>query len=820
MKTYLDLNGEWKIHGIPCKDNSSPISLPNSITAFVPGDIHNDLMRAGILKDPYYADNIYACDWVTGYDWEYTKEFQVDQNTLQGNCVLCLFGIDTIADVKMNGQFLGRCENMFLAYRFPLKDVLQPGPNILKIRIHSPTLALADFKGRSYSGAFNNERIYLRKAQCHFSWDWAPNIPGLGIWQDVGIESFTTNTFDNVFIHGKANGEVVVDFTLREQQYSDILHRFKLEIIGNGKTIMREKDCLGLKNFFALTVESPRLWWPNGLGEPYMYSYRLTLIENQKISDIVEGQFGFRDVKVKEFPKSEEEGLGFTFYINDQPVFFKGCNWVPLDLMTGRIPEEKYDHILNLAHEAGINCLRVWGGGIYEKNIFYRLCDELGILVWQDFAFSCSDIPDGYPKLEENILAEAVYQVRRLRNHPCIIAWCGGNERNGSFETKSFIHTSKIVDYLIQGICAHEDSTRPFFPSSPWSHTDVENDQTSGDSHCNSYQMSMEREWRDYHETLSSFTASLVSEIAVQGSPTIYSLKKYIPEDKLWPINSLWDLHFCSNPYDGTGLTFAQQQKNAVDSIFGPADSLDAFVWKSMAVHMECVKAEMEYHLSRAWNCSGTLLWMYNDIWPCGTWSIVDYYLEPKAAYYALKRLTSPIMPVITLRNNEYHAYIVNSQADSITGHVILGGARVNGEILYRIDLGDRKIAPFISADIHTFQQDTTADYLFIQFESQGRLYRNHYFIKPWQNIQWQNPHLHTVITPFMIDNAPAIKITMHAEMYARMVTITVPSQELVLFSDNYFDLEPYEKKTIVLRSNEILNPDKIQISHWFRHFN
>ena len=823
----INLNGTWKLKYFENGEATPELIFSEDydsslLEAKVPGDVHADLVRAGKIPDPYFSDNVYQCKWVAEKDWCYIKEFYVSNEWLNRNISVVFKGIDTFADIYLNGVLVGKSENMFLQYEFDITKYVKQGNNKLAVVIKSIKNSMKCFPEKGFFGCFNVQRIFIRKVQCHFSWDWAPEFPGTGIWGDVIVKAFEGPQIKNVAVRTLTSGDVTFFINLNKKTYSEEIKDYTeifLEVQeGNSNILTKKISGPGFKNHVSINIQNPQLWWPLDMGSQYLYSYKVSVYQNGCKTDETNGRFGIREIEFEEKPRKDEYGLTCQIKINGQPLFLKGANWVPLDIMTGEISEIKYRRAIEMAAKANFNALRVWGGGMYEKDIFYDLCDELGIVVWQDFAFACSDIPDDYPGFIDQVIPEFEYQIERLRNHPSIVLWCGGNEKTGSFG-KQKSRGDRTVYYMLRGIAGHLDPTRPYFPSSPWGYTDTGNDHDSGDSHCNSYQASMNTVgFLNFRDKLSEFSPSMASEIAVQGCCSVESLKKFIPEEKLWPVNDIWDLHFTRNPYDSTGTTFVQQQLKAAEELFGGYDCVDEFVKKSMCVHSEFLKADVEYHRSRKGNCSAAMMWMYSDVWPCGTWALVDYYLEPKAAYYSAKRAFQPLLPLITKRSDGIKAFIVNDTLKEYKGTIILGQASVNGEILKSDEIKNVKVNPNESICIFNFDDIyERTDYLFIHFEIEdGTVLKNTFFHKLWKDIKWPTAYLSTLVCePQNEEDKWTTEINIISYGYARMVHIAVEECENAEFSDNYFDMEDREEKTVIIRSDKPVTKDNIKISHW-----
>lgn len=576
-------------------------------------------------------------------------------------------------------------------------------------------------------------------------------------------------------------------------------------------------EITGIKSNINLYVQDPVLWWPQDMGEPFLYDYRLEYYEDDRLASVWEGKLGIREFTLQEKPRQTEGGLSCGLLVNGIPVFLKGANWVPLDIMTGRVSSEKYEHYIELARRANYNCLRVWGGGIYEKEYFYQLCDRKGILIWQDLAFACADIPDDYPGFNEMVIPEVEYQVRRLCNHASVALWCGGNEKTGAIG-KSKSRGDRLVNYTLRGIVHHLDPTRPYFPSSPWGYSDISNAQDAGDSHCNSYQRAMANATiSDFRRILMTFTPSIASEIAVQGCSSIKALRRFLPEEKLWPINEIWDLHMTRNPYDSTGTTFSQQQFTAAEELFGDIDSFDDFVKKSMAVHSEFVKSDVEFHRARKGDCNGAMLWMFSDVWPCGTWAVIDYDKTPKAAYYSSMRVNRPLIGVIVQTKAGIKAVVVNDTMVSRTLCIRMGQMTLDGQILFEKSI-DSFLAPSVSSlEVMTLDHLMYKDinsFLFMEIICEEETIRNVFFPYLWKDITWPDSELVSSVRKKACEGC-RIELSISCRRYARMVQVDFDGIEHAFLSDNYFDLIPGESKTIIIESPHPVNIDSLHVYDW-----
>lgn len=798
------LNGtDWKV----CDAQA----CEKSYNATVPGDIHNDLMVAGVIEDPYYDENSKKCSWVVEKDWKYTKIFTVEK--LEDVSELVFDGIDTISTIYLNGVEVAKTDNMFMQFRVDVTDTIKIGENKLEVVIHSIRKELDKYDTDNYYGCFNVPRIFVRKAQCHFSWDWAPDFPATGIWKDVYFETRHDTHINDYKIQTELDGTVTFFVNLPES--CERLKERKIEIEVEGKKY--SYDTTSQKNFFTIHIDNPKLWWPRFLGDQPLYDYDIKLFSDGKLCDEKSGKFGIRTVRLEQKPKEDPAGFTCQLYINEKPVYLKGANWVPLDVMTGRITKERYEQAINLAYEANFSMLRVWGGGIYENDIFYEICDKLGILVWQDFAYACADVPDNNFDFINRSIAEAEYQVYRLRNHPSLVILCGGNEKTGSHGYNKK-YGDKLIYYYIRGLVQHLDGTRPYFPSSPWGYGDIGNTQSSGDSHCNSYQKSLKSKREpnnigieNFRDLLKTYDVSLASEVAVQGAPLLSSLKKYIPEDKLWPINDTYNLHFMRNPYDGTEKFFSQIQQEVSEAFFGGSDCVEDFCKKSSTVHSELARADLEYHKTKIGRCSGTMTWMFDDTWPCGTWSVVDYYMTPMPAYYSLKRAYSPTNLIITKTLNGYELFVVNETQKEYKYEVKAGICDLSGKLEGKEQKFKGKIGAYSSVSLCVFDADVKENHLMYAKGNIGDVeYQTSMFAKLWKEISWIEPEL----TASYKKVAEGLEVTLKTKNFARVVNLAIPGREELIYSDNYFDMLPNSEKKVLIKGKDI-DEKGIIIRNW-----
>jgi len=839
----------------------------------VPGDIHPTLAEHGRLPaDIFYGQNVEQCKWTGRREWWFRRDFEIDAAWLRPRTELVFEGIDLFGGVWLNGRYLGETSNSFRPYRFDVTDVIRPGRNTLVVRVGATLEILEGKPWRKYFACFNTPRIFARKAQCQFSWDWAPHLPAVGIWRSVRLETFESGRIMDVAVRTRNDGHVTFFVELDERTERQDLDQ-KVTSKGQHRVVRPTGDLVfeirgpvnvagsrgqagrkvasarfpvrGQKNFCTLHVPAPQLWWPNGLGDQPLYRYRVRLVRNGRTHHAVEGRFGIRQIRLLEEP-TDRQRFSFTFEINGQRVFCKGANWVPASCFPATVPEERYRYLLGLARDAHFNMIRVWGGGIYEKDIFYDLCDELGLMVWQDFMFACSDYPDDDPAFLDLVIPELQYQVRRLRNHPSLVYWCGGNEKTGSAGFK--IHYGERLFHVVaRGVCTDLDPTRPYRPASPQSYTDLGNDQESGDTHAGCYEKAFAEDITRFRDKIAEIRTVFNSEFGLHGPVRYRSLVKFMPPEQIWPIGAGWEYHVQDNPYNSLDETFVQVQAKMARALMGDFDDAPGFIKCASAVHAEILRAELEYHRSRKWDNSGALLWMFNDCWPCASWSIVDYYGWPKPVYYAVRRSCRPVLATIVPAAGGYNVFVVNDRLEPVRVALEFGQGHVTEGLIWSKRRTVRVPAngSVLCATIAKGRVRRLADsFLFVRLREHhsvgpqtsggkagpsavgGSVRTNPFFFVPWRRIHWPEPDLQVraIGAPRRCRIAQAVLPARHewrldveltAQAYARMVYLEPREDVPAWFSDNFFDLLPGESVTVQVRTPTKMTLDALRVGHW-----
>lgn len=815
------------------------VGSSEEISANVPGDITNDLYRAGKIPDPYFGLNHLKLREVADRDFVYTAKFFVKPDDIgaEQDAFLKFKGVDLFSEIFLNGVRLGDTDNMFKEYVFCVNDILKDGENTLEVKMRSATAYMKSLDCKNYFAVFNVPRIFLRKEQCCFGWDWAPDIPGYGIWQDVELYTESKNKITNVRCVANDRGEAVFhleinysvrpyytnegDYVVPPKTYEDKLRVLLAKepvYFGEGESLTEkafegaeicETDVGGYKSFLCFHLRNAALWYPIGYGRQPLYPYKAQLVRNGKVIDEKVGRIGFRSVALSE-PVIGDTMLGYKLIVNGVEVYPRGANWVPIDCFTGRIEDQKYKKLIDLAAEGSFNMLRVWGGGIYEKDIFYDFCDEKGVMVWQDFMFACADIPENEKEWAKKAEEECVYQVKRLRNHPSLVYWCGGNEKTGSFGAKISLG-DRFTNVILRGIVDHYDGTRPFARQSPCSHTDGGNDCGSGESHFSAFEPSMKKGYDKYRETVAETIVPFASECATMGPHSLETYRKIFPENKLFPMNELWNDRLMENPYAAVKMPFAKAQLKAATDLYGAVEDIRSFIEKASLAHAEMLSCQIGFQRAHKGLTSGFLLWMYSEPWPSGTWSVIDFYTEPKQAYYAVKRAFSDLYFGFYLeQDGSTYLFGVRDRVDEAKIVYECELKTFDGEILESFKgetLLDNK-AVFKKKLSENFGarneqnrgiKDSESTYLYVKFYEKGdeqHAKTTLYSIDMWKQSSKNFVQDFQVETETQ-DKKLLVRIT--AKQFAKSVFLHFKNNFEYRFSDNYFDVEAGSSREIIV---------------------
>lgn len=668
----MSLDGRWTLYYF--RQNEQKIDGPEqliasgvaAIDAQVPGNVELDLQRAGIIDDPFYANNIHGLRPYEFYEWWYEREFETP-SVLPGQSVELLFhGVDCLATYWLNGECIGSSDNMFIEHRFDVSDKLKrSASNRLTIRLRSPILEAMDKDLYPHMSALPGvtEQLWIRKAPSSYGWDIMPRAVSAGLWRSVELVIHDSNEIEDlyfvttsardkmatvsVFYHVKVDPQYLDDLHLRVRgQCGDSTFESATKITFNRGTIQ-----------FA--IANPKLWWPKGYGDASLYDVTAELVHGDAVIATSQYTVGIRTLElIRSELAGEENGGQFMFRVNHTPIMCKGSNWVPADAFHSR-DAGRYEDILALFADLGCNILRCWGGSVYEDHRFFDLCDRYGILVWQDFAMACA----AYPQHEEfykAIESEAESVIRKLRNHPSLAVWCGDNECDYNYTNYGLDPgKNKITREVLPGVVFRNDPFRPFIPTSPYFSPAVfarKDSDLLPENHL----------WgpRDYYKGrfYTESKAHFVGETGYHGCPNISSIKRFIDEDHLWPWedNDQWITH-CTTTGGKTG-PYAYRVKLMADQIkemFGIyPDNLEDFVLASQISQAEAKKFFIELTRLKKWRRTGVIWWNVMDGWPQFSDAIVDYYFGKKLAYHYIKRVQKATCIMVAEPDN-WHVRVV-----------------------------------------------------------------------------------------------------------------------------------------------------------------
>lgn len=810
MLTEIKLDGLWRFKGYNGLNGeeqgayTAACPMQGWLLAEAPLTAHTNLMDHKLIPDPFKGCNEREVQWVSENEWWYRKEIELTEEVVSKDAVELYFGgLDTFATIWLNDVKVGEANNMFIPWRFNIKDIAKPGKNILAIRfkpvckVASELEAQHKHKYACLSAENFSARPYVRKAQYSFGWDWGPTLPTAGIWRQAKIYAYNKARLGYVSsIPLEVSAEkATVKLTAELHVVAEVELSLKFLLSGFGQ---RFEDEVSVKvspgrNFAECTFEvpEPKLWWPRGYGAAALYDAKVEVYSDAELLDAAAVKVGIRSVKLVEEP--DEEGKSFIFQINGQNVFCKGANWIPADSFLPKVNYQQYNKLLTYAAEANFNMLRVWGGGVYEADEFYDLCDALGIMVWQDFMYVCA----GYPEEEwflKEAEREAVEAVLRLRGHPSIVVWCGNNENQWLHnvlwrqrDKVERLYGSTIYESLLARICQSLDPTRPYRPSSPYGGEDASG-RHEGDRH----------NWEvwshgiDYTGYLSD-NGRFISEFGWQAPPTMELLDAYLEREDLTPYSYAFRAH--------EKQTGGLELLRALLAIHYPVpDDLRLFVLYSQLNQGDALKTAVTYWRSRMFRTSGCLIWQLNDCWPVISWSLIDYGLNPKAAYYYVKRACQPIIASIIIKEGQARVHIVNETNKPFNAKLKLEVMSFGGEVLF--DEVVEKQVPSYTATLGIAKAlddlPLRSNYLLAAtlIDRDGVLYVDTRTVAEPKDLKLPQPSIQS--SARQIDDK-TFEVTLASDVYAKAVKLDVVDLK-AQWSDNFFDLLPAQPKTATCR--------------------
>lgn len=672
------LSGEWQLFGTD--ESGNGISCKVS----VPGYVHDALQNAGIIPPMFFNDNAKQCQWCETREWTFEKVFDAPKSRAGRKRVLHLDGIDTYADVYLNGIMLGSSKNMFVPFTADVGDILKAEGNLLKVVIH-PYAEMIKGKPLVRRAVFRNDRIHVRRVQCTFWWDWVERFVSAGLWRDVYIDSEADAVLDGVYAYTAdivpTSAAVKIKFTA----LNAIENRCRFEVAltdPDGTAVWSDKGAVFLREMcFDANIRNPKLWWPNGYGDQPLYTLSVSLYSDEGVLlDRHEEKIGIRTLRIEmlrdepgsaeaEFTDwwrrrcknrhdSERPGESMTVLVNGVRIYLKGGDWVPPSPFPGTRTDGDYEKLISLAASSNMNMLRVWGGGVFEPDVFYDLCDRYGILLMHDFLLACGNYPDDDPEFVENLRAEIHYNVKHLRNHASIGFWSGNNENcdNYSWDDPEMRNVDLVRDVFIPELDVL-DPERPFRISSPYG-GNPNDDYAIGDNHASWWWTGAENIDCKMFDRVGRFT----TESPLEGYPLKSQLKKFLSKENIDPESPVLDYHIKNNPYlemQGLLSVHGRLKKNT-EVILGDGGDTDRRLFLYSYIQYEWARLTIEGARRSKYYNSGLLFWMYNDCWPALGYAVVDYYCRPKSGWYASRRAFAPIAASISEKDGHLCGWCLN----------------------------------------------------------------------------------------------------------------------------------------------------------------
>jgi beta-mannosidase len=750
----IDLGGEWTLSLL---GGPAPADLPEHIAATVPGCVHDDLIRAALIDDPYRNANEIDAQWVGECDWAYATTVTLSEALLaDARIELELDGVDTLAEIAVNGQLTGRSENMHRRQRFDVTSLVHVGANHFQVTLRS---AAAEARARReqlgvWPGAYEAPYNYLRKMACSWGWDWGPTLITAGLWRPVRLVAWWGARLGQVLTHAvvddDGHGRVIVQASVEVVDPQPLCLEATLRAPDGSFVTSADAVVDAGETGLSLELDAGlvRRWWPIGEGDQPLYEVSVSLggsgedgdgATDRRV-DRVDRRVGFRSVQLLTEP--DACGSAFTLVVNRRPMFARGVNWIPDDALVSRVDPARCTARLDDAVELGANLVRVWGGGVYESDAFYEACDERGLMVWQDFLFACSSYPEDL--LAAEVTAEAADNVARLAHHPSLVLWNGNNENQWGFADWGWADVlagrswgQGFYGDLLPAIVASLDPHRPYAPGSPYS--------GSADVHPNSPAHGVTHIWdvwnqvdhRRYRDHVPRFAA----EFGWQAPPTLPTLRSALDDDPLTPDSPGMVHHQKAIGGDGK-LT------RGLLPFFDVPSDFDSWLWAMQLNQARAATTGVEHLRSYRGVCMGTIWWQFNDCWPVTSWSLLDSAGRRKPAWHALRAAYEPCLLTVQPRGPAMVAIVVNDGVEQIEGEMRIDRIAFDGQVRAS-QRAPVRVQPFDTASVVLDAQvhwpgRPGAELIVAHFE--GR--RASWFFTTDRHLDYELPALTGAVTP------------------------------------------------------------------------
>lgn len=806
--TQMPLNNGWQF---------KEVNKMKWYNATVPGVVHTDLLENKLIEDPFYRDNEKNLQWIGKTDWEYQMTFQISKEMLNRENLELLFeGLDTYANVYLNEKEILSADNMFRRWRVDIKNAAKQGDNILRIKFRSPiNEVLPRMKKLSYELPASNDQgektsPYTRKAPYQFGWDWGPRFVTSGIWKPVYLQSWDKARIENLHLKqkklSKENAEITAVVEVIASTDSEAIIEIENQTDKNKAATKKVNLKKGVNKIpLDFEIKNPRLWYPVGLGDQALYNFNATLKIDNKTVDERADRTGLRTLELRQKP--DEKGTSFMFVVNGIPVFGKGGNWIPADSFPTRVTKEKYKKLLTSVRDANMNMIRVWGGGIYEDDYYYDLADEMGLLVWQDFMFACSMYP-GDKEFLDNVRQEAIDNVKRLRNHPSIVLWCGNNEVETAWNHWGWRQSLpshiwddylKLFARLLPEVVEEYDAETPYWSSSPSSNFQEDADsQKIGDVHY----------WGVWHASLpfSEYEKQFprfMSEYGFQSFPQIETVKTYTTEEDRKSIETPVMLAHQRHPRGN------QLIKEYMLREYNEPKDFESFLYVSQVLQAEGMKTGTEHFRRIMPHNMGALYWQVNDCWTVASWSGMDYFGNWKAMHYYAKRFFEPMLVSPQVADGNMNLFVVSDLPEAKNADLTVTLMDLNGMTLMtkkeNINVEPIKGKSYMSLSVEDLTNNNDKKNLILIAELMidgKKVSQNEYFFKPFKELNIKRPNIKSEIS----ETNTGFKINLSTDKIARAVYLKM-NNEPGTFSDNYFNLIPGKSVEVEFKSDKKIKP-------------
>ncbi|WP_298841437.1 glycosyl hydrolase 2 galactose-binding domain-containing protein [uncultured Clostridium sp.] len=794
----LDLNGKWLMRRT---------GEEAFIDALVPGSMYNDLLTSGKMEDPFYRDNEYEALELSNYDYEYTRNYQIDNKFLdKDKIVLVCEGLDTLAEIFINGKSIGKSNNMHRTYEFNVKELLVVGVNTINIVFESP---LQYINKKQIDDPLNGDYIHgiphLRKAHHMFGWDWGPKLPDVGIWKNISIKAYNQGKIDDVYISQiHEQGFAHVNVFVKLEKFYDFKSDVMIKLISPEGICIEKKisSCL-IENNINISVENPLLWWPNGFGAHPLYKVEVLLLYNDIVLDSLSYKIGLRTITVHQ--EKDQWGESFAFEVNGVQLFSMGADYIPEDNITARCSREKTEKLIRNCIASNFNSIRVWGGAYYPLDYFYDLCDEYGLIVWQDHMYACC-VYRFTDDFKENIIQETKDNMRRLRHHASLGLWCGNNELevgwadwgwSEQFSAALKADYIKHFEVVLPEVSKEMDPNTFYWVASPSStgSFDNPNDDNYGDMHY----------WGVWHgrEPFTAFRnyfPRFMSEFGLQSFPCLKTIKSFtLPGDR-----NIFSYVMESHQKSGTGN---EKILYYIGENYKYPKDFDSLLYASQLIQAEGIRYGVEHWRRNRGRCMGAMYWQLNDCWPVASWASIDYFGRWKALQYAARKFFSPILisaceegPIVSL-------HLSNETMKKVSGDIVwkLRDAKSNIIESFKENIKIDALTSIKYADLDFNMILDSNDkkrncYLEFKFIIDGKIISDGtvLFVKS-KHFNFIDPKLDINI----IENDNSFTLDISCKSYAKFVEIDFTEIDAI-FSDNYFDLSAGTIKTIQVKKDDL----------------